>query len=40
MNYEIVQRFGRFPQRNPILGREPTPEEAAFLERAKVRGLV
>jgi uncharacterized protein (DUF924 family) len=31
-NYEIVQRFGRFPQRNPILGREPTPEEHAFLQ--------
>lgn len=30
---EIVQRFGRFPQRNPILGREPTPEEVEFLKR-------
>ena len=30
-NHEIVQRFGRFPQRNPVLGREPTPEEHAFL---------
>jgi uncharacterized protein (DUF924 family) len=29
---EIVQRFGRFPQRNPILGRDPTPEEAEFLK--------
>jgi uncharacterized protein (DUF924 family) len=28
---DIVSRFGRFPQRNPILGREPTPEEVAFL---------
>lgn len=28
---DIVQRFGRFPQRNPVLGRDPTPEEAAFL---------
>ena len=33
-NHEIVQRFGRFPQRNPILGRQPTPEEANFLQRA------
>jgi len=33
-NYEVVQRFGRFPQRNPALGREPTTEEAKFLERA------
>ncbi len=32
-NHEIVQRFGRFPQRNPILGREPTPEEDRFLRR-------
>jgi len=31
-NFEVVQRFGRFPQRNPILGRKPTPEEAEFLK--------
>jgi uncharacterized protein (DUF924 family) len=29
---EIVERFGRFPHRNEILGRETTPEEAEFLE--------
>ena len=29
---EIVERFGRFPHRNEILGRETTPEEAAFLQ--------
>ena len=28
---EIVRRFGRFPHRNAILGRESTPEEVAFL---------
>ena len=28
---EVVQRFGRFPHRNPMLGRETTPEEADFL---------
>jgi uncharacterized protein (DUF924 family) len=28
---EIIARFGRFPHRNRILGRESTPEEAAFL---------
>lgn len=28
----IVQRFGRFPHRNAILGRESTPEELKFLE--------
>ena len=29
---EIVERFGRFPHRNEILGRTTTPEEAEFLE--------
>jgi uncharacterized protein (DUF924 family) len=29
---DIVKRFGRFPHRNQILGRETTPEEATFLE--------
>lgn len=29
---DIVARFGRFPHRNAILGRESTPEESAFLE--------
>ncbi len=30
---EIVERFGRFPHRNALLGRETTPEEAEFLTR-------
>lgn len=30
-NFNIVDHFGRFPDRNPILGRESTPAEAAFL---------
>lgn len=30
-HYEIIQRFGRFPHRNRILGRESTQEEASFL---------
>ncbi|MBX3651428.1 MAG: DUF924 domain-containing protein [Burkholderiales bacterium] len=29
---DIVHRFGRFPHRNRILGRESTAEEIAFLE--------
>lgn len=29
---EIVERFGRFPHRNAILGRASTPEEMAFLK--------
>ncbi len=28
---EVIQRFGRFPHRNEIVGRESTPEEARFL---------
>jgi uncharacterized protein (DUF924 family) len=28
---EVIERFGRFPHRNKILGRESTPEELAFL---------
>jgi uncharacterized protein (DUF924 family) len=28
---EIIQRFGRFPHRNQILGRDHTPEEVEFL---------
>ena len=29
---EIIERFGRFPHRNQILGRESTPEEQEFLK--------
>jgi uncharacterized protein (DUF924 family) len=29
---EIIQRFGRFPHRNAILGRESTEEEIEFLK--------
>ena len=28
----IIDRFGRYPHRNAILGRESTPEERAFLQ--------
>ena len=28
----IIDRFGRFPHRNEVLGRDTTPEEAAFLK--------
>ena len=30
-HYDIIERFGRFPHRNAILGRVSTPEERAFL---------
>ena len=28
----VIEKFGRFPHRNEILGRETTPEEAEFLK--------
>ena len=30
-HHEIIERFGRFPHRNAILGRSSTPEEEEFL---------
>jgi uncharacterized protein (DUF924 family) len=30
-HYEIIQRFGRFPYRNAVLGRKNTPEEDVYL---------
>ena len=27
----VIRRFGRYPHRNEILGRQSTPEEIAFL---------
>lgn len=32
---DVVARFGRFPHRNPLLGRDNTPEEAAYLQDPK-----
>lgn len=32
LHRDILLRFGRYPHRNAILGRESTPEELAFLE--------
>jgi len=29
---DVIARFGRFPHRNQILGRESTPEETEFLQ--------
>ena len=31
IHLDIIAKFGRFPHRNPILGRISTPEERAFL---------
>lgn len=30
-HHDVVQRFGRFPHRNAVLGRPSTPEEERFL---------
>jgi uncharacterized protein (DUF924 family) len=35
---DIVQRVGRFPHRNPILGRNMTAEEQEFLDRGGYAG--
>ena len=32
IHLDIIEKFGRFPHRNPILGRRSTPEELAFLK--------
>lgn len=31
-HHEVIERFGRFPHRNAILGRPSTPEELEFLK--------
>jgi uncharacterized protein (DUF924 family) len=31
-HHDIIERFGRFPHRNAILGRASTPEEVEFLK--------
>ncbi len=35
---EIIERFGRFPHRNMVLGRSLTPEEVTFLEHGGFAG--
>ncbi len=35
---DIIRDFGRFPHRNPVLGRETTDEEKAFLEEGGFAG--
>lgn len=31
-HYEIIKRFGRYPHRNDVLGRQATPAEVKFLK--------
>jgi len=35
---DIVRRFGRFPHRNAMLGRQTTPQEQAFLDEGGFKG--
>ncbi len=35
---EIIQRFGRFPHRNAVLGRHTTPAEQAYLDGGGFKG--
>lgn len=37
-HHDVIARFGRFPHRNAILGRETTPDEEAFLREDSFRG--
>lgn len=32
MHHDLIERFGRFPHRNPVVGRHTTPEEQAYLD--------
>ncbi|MBO0346744.1 DUF924 domain-containing protein [Roseibium sp. CAU 1637] len=32
LHMDVIRRFGRFPHRNQVLGRDTTPEEAAYLK--------
>lgn len=38
VHLDIIQRFGRFPHRNPALGRETTAEEQVFLDEGGFAG--
>jgi uncharacterized protein (DUF924 family) len=38
IHQEIIDRFGRFPHRNPILGRPMRPEEQAYLDQDGFKG--
>jgi len=38
LHEDIIRRFGRFPHRNPVLGRETTAEEQAFLDEGGFSG--
>ena len=37
-HHDIVERFGRFPHRNSILGRDMKPDEQTFLDQGGFAG--
>ncbi len=37
-HHDIIERFGRFPHRNAVLGRETTPDEQAYLDGGGFKG--
>jgi len=38
IHHDVIARFGRFPHRNAVLGRETTAEEQAFLDEGGFAG--
>jgi len=38
LHLEIIQKFGRFPHRNPLLGRDTTPQEQRYLDEGGFAG--
>jgi len=38
LHWEIIEKFGRFPHRNELLGRETTSEEQVFLDEGGFKG--
>ena len=38
LHRDIIARFGRFPHRNAMMGRETTPEEQVFLDEGGFAG--
>jgi uncharacterized protein (DUF924 family) len=37
LHKEIIDRFGRYPHRNEVLGRQSTPEEIEYLKNSNIR---
>ena len=38
LHAELIARFGRFPHRNAVMGREPTTEETSYLAQGGFAG--